>query len=77
MFIVDNWRIIHRAAGWAALRTFLLVRVRFGRKQFDTNLFIKVFVVNRFLSGSEVAEILRYYECLSQMSSESNSNDGI
>jgi hypothetical protein len=27
-FIDDNWRMIHRAAGWAALRTFLLVSVR-------------------------------------------------
>jgi hypothetical protein len=30
-FIDDNWRMIHRAAGWAALRTLLLVSVISGR----------------------------------------------
>lgn len=28
-FITDNWQVIHRAAGFAALRIWLLVRVFF------------------------------------------------
>jgi len=51
-FIDEYWRMIHRAAGWAALRAWLLM-----------------FVVNRFLTGSEVAHILRHYEGLTEMDS--------
>jgi len=56
-FIDEYWRIIHRAAGWAALRTWLLM-----------------FVVNRFLTGSEVAQILRHYESLTKTTENANEN---
>jgi hypothetical protein len=39
-FIDENWRMIHRAAGWAALRTLLLVCVISGRKGSDTDAFL-------------------------------------
>jgi len=57
-FIDEYWRMIHRAAGWAALRAWLLM-----------------FVVNRFLTGSEVARILKHYESLTNMDSWYTGNE--
>jgi hypothetical protein len=37
-FIDEYWRIIHRAAGWAALRTWLLVSVISERIRFDAKI---------------------------------------
>ncbi|KAG6890025.1 hypothetical protein C0992_003248 [Termitomyces sp. T32_za158] len=49
-FIDFYWRMIHRAAGWDALRYWLLM-----------------LVVNRFITGDEVASLLKYYESLTGM----------
>ncbi|KII91251.1 hypothetical protein PLICRDRAFT_51427 [Plicaturopsis crispa FD-325 SS-3] len=46
-FVDEYWRIIHRAAGWGALRVWLLM-----------------LVVNRFLQGPEIVDILKHYESL-------------
>jgi len=43
-FIDEYWQMIHRAAGFAALRVWLLV-----------------FVSNRFLSGTNFCDLLKYY----------------
>lgn len=46
-FVNTYWRMIHRAAGWEALRYWLIM-----------------LLANRFLSGAEVAKILKHYEGL-------------
>jgi hypothetical protein len=61
--------MIHRAAGWAALRVWLLVSGVLGRSSYQLFNRFKMFVVNRFLTGSEVARILRHYEGLTNMDS--------
>lgn len=68
-FIDGYWRIIHQVAGWSALRTWLLVSV-IPKRSAVTLIRIKIFVVNRFLTGSEVAQILRHYEGLTKMNLE-------
>ncbi|KAG6902050.1 hypothetical protein C0995_005107 [Termitomyces sp. Mi166 len=49
-FIDFYWKMIHRAAGWDALRYWLLM-----------------LVVNRFITGAEVASLLKHYESLTGM----------
>ncbi|KAG5353414.1 hypothetical protein J132_11236 [Termitomyces sp. J132] len=49
-FIDYYWRMIHRAAGWDALRYWLLM-----------------LVVNRFITGADVASLLKHYESLTGM----------
>lgn len=44
-FVNDYWKMIYRAAGWRALRYWLLL-----------------LLTNRFLTGPEVANVLRNYE---------------
>jgi hypothetical protein len=68
-FIDEYWRMIHRAAGWAALRAWLLVRGILLKNSCGILIRFKMFVVNRFLTGSEVAHILRHYEGLTNMDS--------
>jgi hypothetical protein len=61
--------MIHRAAGWAALRAWLLVCVAVLEGLIIILSHAKMFVVNRFLTGTEVASLLRYYESLTDMNS--------
>ena len=63
MFIDEHWRMIHKAAGWAALRNMLLVRlhIRFGPTT-TSDIASQVLYMNRFLKMNEVAILLRYYE---------------
>ncbi|KAG6850025.1 hypothetical protein H0H93_002229 [Arthromyces matolae] len=49
-FIDFYWRMIHKAAGWDALRYWLLM-----------------LVVNRLVTGAEVAKLLKHYESLTEM----------
>ncbi|KJA26834.1 hypothetical protein HYPSUDRAFT_1032560 [Hypholoma sublateritium FD-334 SS-4] len=49
-FVDEYWRIIHRGAGWSALRFFLVT-----------------LMANQFLTGREVARVLRHYEGLTGM----------
>ncbi|KAG6917601.1 hypothetical protein DXG01_001830 [Tephrocybe rancida] len=49
-FVDFYWKMIHRAAGWDALRYWLLM-----------------LVVNRFITGAEVASLLKHYESLTGM----------
>ncbi|KDQ55637.1 hypothetical protein JAAARDRAFT_133519, partial [Jaapia argillacea MUCL 33604] len=46
-FVDEYWEMIHLAAGWLALRQWLLM-----------------LVVNRFLTGAQVAKVLMHYEGL-------------
>lgn len=62
-FIEANWCMIQQAAGWAALRVFLLV----GDQFLANNVILtapQMFIVNRFLTGQEVARIMRHYSGL-------------
>ncbi|TFK70788.1 hypothetical protein BDN72DRAFT_765948 [Pluteus cervinus] len=49
-FISYYWKMIHLAAGWAALRAWLLMLLG-----------------NRFLTGNDVAELLKHYEKQTKM----------
>ncbi|KAF9527426.1 hypothetical protein CPB83DRAFT_856154 [Crepidotus variabilis] len=49
-FVDEYWKMIHRAAGWDALRYWLLM-----------------LLANRFLTGSDVAQVLLHYEELTGM----------
>ncbi|EDR04559.1 uncharacterized protein LACBIDRAFT_330486 [Laccaria bicolor S238N-H82] len=62
-FVDSYWKMIHRAAGWDALRYWLLVRNN------CSSLFylFKCWLNASFLSGHEVAEVLQHYESLTGM----------
>ena len=62
-FVDEYWKMIHKAAGWKALRVWLLVSPHSHCEPVLDN-HVKVLVVRRFLTGSEVAQILKYYEGL-------------
>ena len=61
-FINKYWLVIHRTAGWGALRAWLLVSLTFADAFLPMLTFTKVLAVNRFLTGAQVAEVLRHYE---------------
>ena len=76
-FVDEYWKIIHRAAGWDALRYWLLVSFFFfsrsdNSKQslffFGSSFFwlfiIQMLLSNRFLTGHDVAQVLVHYEDL-------------
>lgn len=69
-FIDTYWRMIHKAAGWSALRYFLFV----SHVSFDIALLFscrrscfQILLANNFLSGHDVAQVLLYYENLTGM----------
>jgi len=68
-FVNEYWGMIHRAAGWAALRAWLLVSTNHFENDHGIFNNYQMFAVNRFLTGSEVAHILRHYESLTKMDS--------
>jgi hypothetical protein len=74
-FVDEYWKIIHRAAGWDALRYWLLVSF-FGEKTqnkvpylsfpvfFWAVIIIQMLLSNRFLTGHDIAQVLVHYEDL-------------
>jgi len=64
-FVDHYWRIIHKAAGWEALRYWLLVRFPlFGTAAFTNFQPRKILAFNQFLNGHDVAQVLLHYEDL-------------
>lgn len=63
-FIEKYWKTIHQAAGWRALRSFLLVSSYCYRQgRFGAELrCAQMLMVNKYLNTSEVAKLLKQYE---------------
>lgn len=66
-FLDEYYVMIHRAAGWDALRLFLLVRthVHLSDRYSSQNLMnLQMLLANRLITVSQVSKSLRYYEKL-------------
>jgi len=71
----EYWTMIHQAAGWAALRAWLLVSLKGSILVYSSLMMVKMFVLNRFLTGSDVVKILRHYQDLTGMDYWHNTED--
>ena len=60
-FLDRYWEMIHLAAGWRALRTFLLVRLRVGAATVVLTI-EQALCVRKYLTFDQVRQALQYYE---------------
>lgn len=68
-FVEDNWQLVHKGAGWRALRNFLVVWL------FSWRFYMRIANILRkqglglhgYLESNEVSQILARYEALTSM----------
>lgn len=67
-FVEDNWQLIHKGAGWRALRNLLVVWLSSWQLLLIANILRKQGLgLHGYLESNEVSQVLARYETLTSM----------